>query len=414
MIQSQKTSKIIQVVKELMQQTGYSDRTINRYNAYWNSLLKYEGDDRSFSTGRAVNFLDDVYNITAFTDLTKTDGVRARAIQYLCKYSQYGSFSITRISSGKIPGFKFTEYLEKFKEYQTSMHIISETSLKHYDNEIGHFLLYLTQKELHSLEQLSASIILDYCNSFASFPTSAVRHNAFSSVRVFLRFLLKTEAITEDLSSIVPSVPNHRDYKIPTAYSEAEKESLLNIIDRSSPISKRDYAIIMVAARLELLSSDIRLLAFSSVKWEKNTIELVMEKTKELIVLPLLNDIGEALIDYIRYVRPQCDLPYIFVSHVSPTRIPLAAGITAIVKKHANKVGIDCTPYGKGCPHALRSTLVTHLLENEVPLPVISEILGHKDTRTTEVYLYLDIVHLRKCCLEVPMFDWNKKDQEVF
>lgn len=413
MIQSQKTSEIIQAVKELMQRAGYGGRTINRYNACWNSLLKYEGDDRRFSTGRAVNFLDDVYNITAFTDLTKTDGVRARAIQYLCEYSQYGRFSMDRISSGKTPGFKFTEYLEKFKEYQTTMHIISETTLKHYDNEIGRFLLYLTQRELHSLEQLTAAIILDYCSSFASF-SSAVRHNAFSSVRVFLRFLLKTDAVTEDLSTIVPSVPNRRDCKIPTAYSEAERESLLNIIDRASPIGQRDYAIIMVAARLGLRSSDIRFLAFSSVKWEKNTIELVMEKTKELIVLPLLNDVGEALIDYIRYGRPQCDLPYIFVSHVSPIRVLSATGMTAIVKKHANKAGIDCTPYGKGGSHALRSTLATHLLENEVPLPVISEILGHKDTRTTEVYLKLDIAHLRKCCLEVPMFDWNKKDQEVF
>lgn len=413
MIQSQKTSEMIQAVKKLMRQAGYGDRTINCYNACWNALLKYEGDDRSFYTGRAINFLDDVYNITAFTRLTKTDGVRARAIQYLCEYSQYGRFSMNRICSGKIPGFKFTEYLEKFKEYQNSMHIISETTLKHYDNEIGRFLLYLTQKELHSLEQLTAVIILDYCSLFASFSPS-VRHNAFSSVRVFLRFLLKTGAIIKDLSSIVPSVPNRRDCKIPTAYSEAERESLLNIIDRSSPIGKRDYAIIMIAARLGLRSSDIRLLVFSSVKWEKNTIELVMEKTKELIVLPLLNDVGEALINYIRYGRPQCDLPYIFVSHVSPIRILSAAGMTAIVKKHANKAGIDCTPYGKGGPHALRSTLATHLLENEVPLPIISEILGHKDTRTTEVYLKLDITHLRKCCLEVPMFDWNKKNQEVF
>lgn len=256
MIQTQKTSQIIQAVKELMYQADYNGRTINRYNACWNALMKYEGDDRIFSTGRPINFLDDVYNITAYASLTKTDGVRARALQYLCEYSQYGRFSMCKISSGKIPGFRFTEYLEKFKEHQNSMHIISETTLKHYDHEIGRFLLYLTQKELHSFEQLTAAIILDYCGSFTSF-SSAVRHNAFSSVRVFLRFLLKTGAIIEDLSSIVPSVPNRRDCKIPTAYSEAERESLLNIIDRSSPIGKRDYAIIIIAARLGLRSSDM-------------------------------------------------------------------------------------------------------------------------------------------------------------
>lgn len=66
MIQTQKTSEIIKAVKELMHQAGYNDKTINRYNACWNALLKYEGDDRTFSTGRSINFLDDVYGITAF------------------------------------------------------------------------------------------------------------------------------------------------------------------------------------------------------------------------------------------------------------------------------------------------------------------------------------------------------------
>ncbi len=413
MIQTQTTPEVIKAVKELMQQAGYNDRTINRYSACWNALLKYEGSDLVFSTGRSINFLDDVYGITAFNSLTKTDAIRVRAIQYLCEFSQYGRFSMSRISSGQVPGFNFKDYLNNFKEYQSTKHFTSEATLKHYDCEIGRFLLYLTQKQLNSLEQLTSGIILDFCSSFSSF-SSSVRHNAFSSVRVFLRFLLETGTIIEDLSSIVPSVSSHRDCKIPTAYSEAERESLLNIIDRSSPIGKRDYAIIMIAARLGLRSSDIRLLLFSSIKWEKNTIELVMEKTKELIVLPLLNEVGEALIDYIRYGRPQSDLPYIFLSHISPLRILSATAMTAIVKRHANKAGTDCKPYGKGGPHALRSTLATHLLESEVPLPVISEILGHKDLRTTEVYLKLDIAHLRKCSLEVPKFDWNRNDQEVF
>ncbi|RQV92784.1 MAG: integrase [Calditrichaeota bacterium] len=375
--------------------------------------MDYGGTEQTFSSGKALDFLERIYGITVFTNLSKSDAFRARAIQFLCEYNQYGRFSMGKISSGKVPGFQFEEYLDRFKHYQKSRHLISETTLKHYDHELGRFLLYITQKEYNSLELLSAPVILDYCSSFSSF-SSAVRHNAFSTLRVFLRYLYHEKLIKEDFSCVVPSVSNRRECKLPTAYSKKEKDDLLNAVDRSSPIGKRDYAIIMIATRLGLRSSDIRLMTFSSIHWGKNTIELTMEKTKEFIVLPLLKDVGEAIIEYIRYGRPQCELPYIFISHLPPVRAITASGMTAVVRRHAGNAGIDCTPYGKGGPHALRSTLATHLLENEVPLPVISEILGHKDTRTTEVYLKLDIPHLRKCGLEVPVFDWNKNDREVF
>lgn len=410
---SKMTTELIREVKTLMHQAGYSDGTIDKYNHCWNAFLHFVGTEQAFSSGKALDFLDRIYGITALSNLSKSDAIRARAIQFLCEYNQYGRFSMAKISSGKVPGFQFEEYLDRFKDYQKTRHLISETTLKHYDDELGRFLLYLTQKRCNSLEQLSAPSILNYCSSFSSF-SSSVRHNAFSSLRVFLRYLFHEKLIIEDLSSVVPSVSNRRKCKLPTTYSNKEKDDLLKTVDRSSPVGKRDYAIILIATRLGLRSSDIRLMTFSSLHWEKNTIELTMEKTKEFIVLPLLKDVGEAIIEYIRYGRPHCELPYVFISHLPPVRAITASGMTAIVRRHAGNAGIDCTPYGKGGPHALRSTLATHLLENEVPLPIISEILGHKDTRTTEVYLKLDIPHLRKCGLEVPEFDWNKNDKEVF
>jgi integrase len=140
-----------------------------------------------------------------------------------------------------------------------------------------------------------------------------------------------------------------------------------------------------------------------------------MEKTDKDIVLPLLNDVGEAIIDYLKHGRPACDNSFIFVRHITPILPITAPGMTTIVKRYVNKAGIDSSPYGKGGPHAMRSTLATLLLENNIPIPTISEILGHSNTRTTEShYLKLDIPQLRKCCLDVPPYDWNRNDREVF
>lgn len=405
--------EIIGEVKELMKQAGYLEETIRRYNFCWNAFLEFSDGNKPLSSEIALDFLENKYRISAFTELSKTDSIRARAIQFLCEYNQYGRFSLAKISTGKVPGYKFKIYLDNFKEHQKTRHLIADSTLKHYDDELGRFLLFLDQNNFNSLDELKSSSILDYCSSFSSY-SSSVRHNAFSTLRVFLRYLFNEKILNDNFSDLVPSVSHKRQCKLPTSYTNEEIDILLDSIDRSSPIGKRDYAIILIAVRLGLRSSDIRLMKFSAIHWEKNTIELIMEKTKELIVLPLLKDVGEAIIEYIKYGRPICELEYIFVTHLAPTKAIGPSGMTAIVRRHANNAGIDCRVYGKGGPHALRSTLATHLLENNIPLPIISEILGHKDTRTTEVYLKLDIPHLRKCGLEVPQFSWNKNNWEVF
>ena len=123
---------------------------------------------------------------------------------------------------------------------------------------------------------------------------------------------------------------------------------LLGVIDRSSPLGKRDYAIILIAVRLALRSSDIRNMTFSCIDWKKNTIELTTQKTKKPTVLLLLNDVGEALIDYIRNGRPICETKTIFVRLAAPFLEIGQSGLSAIVKKYAHKADIDCSVPGKG------------------------------------------------------------------
>ncbi|NLW39566.1 MAG: site-specific integrase, partial [Tissierellia bacterium] len=133
----------------------------------------------------------------------------ARAMQFLCEYNQYGRFSFGKISTGKVPGYKFSNYLNDFKEHQKTRHLIAESTLKHYDNELGRFLLFLDQNNFNSLDELKSSSILDYCGSFSSY-SSSVRHNAFSTLRVFLRYLFNEKILNEDLSDLVPSVSHKR------------------------------------------------------------------------------------------------------------------------------------------------------------------------------------------------------------
>lgn len=415
-IQFKSTFHLIENVKEELSKVGYKPGTIQAYQRYWNALLKYEAKNeiKSYSPKGGLEFLDAIYGINVFTPLSKQDKVRARSITLLNDYSRDGMlFPSIGIHATESFLCGCSQILETFKKHQINKFQISNSTLNRYNRYLGQFLLYLEKHKLVKLKQLNPGIILDYCVSHYTYSSSTL-YNSFCALRVFLRYL-KTEGLLEaDYSKIVPSVPYKRASKLPSTFTTNEADMIFQAVDRSNPMGKRDYAIMMIAYRLGLRSIDIRNLVFSEIHWEKNTIELIMKKTGKSIVLPLLEDVGQALIDYIKFGRPVSDSNVIFLRHISPIKPISSPGMTSIVKRYTNKAGISSAPeHGKG-PHAMRSSLASALLAEKVPLPIISEILGHSSTRTTETYLKIDIKQMRNCSLEVPVFDWNVMRGEVF
>jgi len=208
--------------------------------------------------------------------------------------------------------------------------------------------------------------------------------------------------ITKDLSITVPSIRCSKKSKIPSAYSQKEIRQLLACVDRGNPKGKRDYAILLIAIRLGIRASDICKLTFHNFKWEFNTIEFRQNKTGDMMVLPLLNDVGEAVIDYIKYGRPAVETNKVFLRLCAPIGRLKAPTLHSIVTHYMNKAGIFIPKGKKHGPHALRHSLAAALLHNNTPIPVISEVLGHADSQTTSNYLKIDTLHLRKYALDVP------------
>lgn len=414
-INKSNTELLIEKIKEVLLSQGFKPASIWRYQICWNALLKFEAEHGtgSYCPQTGMVFLEKVYKITVFTPLSKQDKVYARAIKLLNDYIQHGIIFPKNTTSCKGSLKHFYSELEEFKKYQKEKYQFSESTLTNYNIYIGKFLLYLEEHHILSLDQITPVTILDYCNIYATYTTSTT-HNSLCSLRVFLKYLKQKDIIDNDYLQVVPSVSYRRESRIPSTFTKEEVNKIFEAIDRASPIGKRDYAIMIIAYRLGLRSMDIRGMKFLNIHWEKNTIELVMHKTGKPIVLPLFEDIGLAIIDYIKYGRPASDSDIIFLRHISPIQQISAPGMSSIVKKYVNKAKIKSSP-GRSCgPHAMRSTLASMLLEKNIPLPVISEILGHSNTRTTGLYLKIDINNLRKCSLEVPEFDWNRSLGEVF
>ncbi|GHV59643.1 hypothetical protein FACS1894182_14040 [Bacteroidia bacterium] len=178
-------------------------------------------------------------------------------------------------------------------------------------------------------------------------------------------------------------------------------EALINAIDRGHPQGKRDYAMVLLAARYGLRISDIIGMRHCNLDWEHNRIIVVQQKTGKKVVLPLSEEVGDAIIDYLKYGRPKIDNPFIFITAQAPYKELSSSGIHQAISDYFRIAGVSFTNRKHG-PHALRHSLASNLLKSNETLPVISGILGHSSTETTMEYLRVDMDLLKQCALDVP------------
>lgn len=261
---------------------------------------------------------------------------------------------------------------------------------------------YLKVGNCLTLKELTSEKILDFTGSVSHYSRSTI-YCTLSSVRLFLSFLHDKGHIEADLSNIVPKNPYRSGEKLPSLYTKEEVGKLLASVDRKSPMGKRDYAIMLIAAKLGLRASDISGLTFSSINWAENKIFFVQQKTKKPAEFPLLNDVGGAIIDYLKYGRPNSDSRYVFLRTQSPYTELNAGSIYNITKHYFAIAGIQSKEKRKRGPHALRHSLAGRLLENKMPLPVITEVLAHSTPETAQEYLRIDMQTLSQCALSVPV-----------
>jgi integrase len=157
---------------------------------------------------------------------------------------------------------------------------------------------------------------------------------------------------------------------------------------------------ILLAARLGLRIIDIKHLKLDNLNWSDNRIELIQSKTSGMLSLPLLPDVGWAIIDYLQNGRPKVDCPYVFLRQIAPLE-PFSDEdrLHQIVEKYMRLAKIPISPQKKRGMHSLRHMLASRLLEENTPLSVISDILGHVSSDSTAVYLKVDVERLRECAL---------------
>jgi site-specific recombinase XerD len=223
-----------------------------------------------------------------------------------------------------------------------------------------------------------------------------------SSCRVFFHHLYRMGLTQNDLTEKLPAVKANRQFKLPKVWRQEDILTVLNSIDRGNPVGKRDYAIVMLITRYGLRSADVKTMKLSNIHWNENVIEIVQKKTRNLVRLPLLHDVGWAIIDYLQHGRPPSDYSEVFLTCTIPIR-PFgmhSAALNNILAKRIRRAGVRIPHDVPKGMHSLRHTLASVMLANDVELPLISSTLGHITSEATGIYLHTDISRLRECVLD--------------
>jgi integrase len=220
------------------------------------------------------------------------------------------------------------------------------------------------------------------------------------SLRAFLRYLHHQGLNPRALADCVPSMRRWKLASLPTFLPAAQVQRTLDGCDRATPMGRRDYAILMMLARLGLRADEVTTLTLDDIDWRASEM-LVRAKGRQRARMPISPDVGAAIVAYLRNGRPKSSCRRLFIRALAP-HVGFASGcaITMIAKTALDRVGI------KGCAHRgahiFRHSLATELLRSGATLTEIGQLLRHESHDTTRIYAKVDIEALRTLSLPWP------------
>lgn len=220
------------------------------------------------------------------------------------------------------------------------------------------------------------------------------------SMRAFLRYLHHRGLNPRALAGGVPSMRRWRLATLPTYLPAAQVQKALDGCDRAIAMGRRDYAILMMLAKLGLRANEVATLTLDDIDWRASEM-LVRAKSRQRARMPIPSDVGVAIVAYLRNGRPKSSCRRLFVRTLAP-HVGFASGcaITMIAKAALDRVGIEgCAHRGA---HIFRLSLATELLRSGATLSEIGQLLRHESHDTTRIYAKVDIEALRTLSLPWP------------
>jgi site-specific recombinase XerD len=218
-------------------------------------------------------------------------------------------------------------------------------------------------------------------------------------LRSFLRFLVGRGEVAAGLESAIDTPRVYRGERLPRSLPWETVQSFLASIDRSTPMGRRDYAMFLLITTYGLRTSEVAALRLDGIEWRASRLCVPRPKSKTPIVLPLTEEVGAAIIAYLRRDRPDLRCGEVFLRLRAPAGPLEATAVTEAFQAWTRRGRLPIPYQG---PHCLRHSLAVHLLRQGTSIKAIGDLLGHRSSEATSVYLRLHVDDLRDAALEVP------------
>lgn len=382
---------------------GFSISTMDEYLRIWNKFIYWKSTNSFvYNEKDYIDFLLDYYkfDVNSYTNKSRSLYQQLmRSKRILDDFDTYKIFMQKR----SLPSSLYSDYpsnwnvvLDNYLDYLKNVRQNSNNSIIIKKRYLINLLSYFYKNGLNELDNFSKTFVVDFINKTIDKGNISKRRN-FYVLRDFLNYLFIEDIILEDLSCYIPKIKKSRKRKLPTYLKTENIEQLLESIPKERKIDIRNYTIILIAARLGLRISDILNIKLKDIDWKNYKLNVIQPKTNNLNILPLSKEVGWAIINYIKNSRPKCNNEYLFVKMKYPFKKMEQFNN---FNKYFEKCNLE-ENIKKGI-HNLRHSFATNMLDNDIPIHIISSVLGHSDINTTSsTYIKIDTKNLKKVCLEV-------------
>ena len=385
-----------------LRRLGYKDSTLVWYRQCWRRLERFFAARgvEEFSLDMAMAWVDEscgFFEKERSGTLKANDVYLFRVAHMLGDYAVHGavlrrySRSVDKLSR------EDADTVARFEAWLRAADRAVST-VRTYGTVAGEFVAFTDTRG--GVARCDAAAIEAFVATLTGYQVKTVEQK-LCALRSFLRFASAEGPLDAAVVDAVPAVRSSKQAGVPSVWEPGEVARILDAIDRGNPCGKRDYAIVLLIARLGLRGIDLKRLEFGDFDWPGNRLFVTQAKTGGRVQLPLLKDVGWAVIDYMRAGRPVCDCPQVFVRHTAPIG-PFSDQdhLHQILVKHARVAHVAVSEKRRHGMHSLRHTLATRLMEDGTPLEQIADILGHQSVRSTGVYLKSSLGLLAKCALD--------------
>ena len=289
--------------------------------------------------------------------------------------------------------------VQAYEQYLRKERALAEATIVNYAPFIGQFLKGRFGTGSVKLSSLRARDVVRFVQRQARHLHLKRAKLLTSALRSFLQYARYRGEIRLDLAAVVPCVANWSMPSIPRGIAPDQVHRLLSQIDRSTVVGRRDYAVLLLLARLGLRSGEVAFLELEDIDWKAGCLS-VHGKSSRRTQLPLPKDVGDAIVDYLRHGRPRCTSRRVFLRAKAPVRGFLTQCAVGSIVRHAIlRAGIEAPTTGA---HQFRHGLATQMLRQGASLAQIGELLGHKSPETTKIYTKVNLEALRTLALPWP------------